>query len=105
MKKIPKSFNVFGRKVKITQKLPEKYAAKYAGWDLYGLFMYEDFTIYVDPSRSLDQQWQTLYHELGHALIYRTGLALDEGFDDGKHEMLVEMYANFIFDTFKDNFK
>jgi Zn-dependent peptidase ImmA (M78 family) len=102
MKKIPRSFNVLGKKIKITQKLPTKYAAKYAGWDLYGLFMYEDWTIYVDPNRSLEQQWQTLYHELLHCVFFRTGLAFDESFEDGKHEQICESVAGFIFDTFKD---
>lgn len=100
MKKIPRSYDVLGKKIKITQKLPTKYAAKYAGWDLYGLFIYEEWLIYIDPSRSLEMQWQTLYHEVGHCIMFRTGLAFDERFESGLEEQIVEAYAGFMFDSF-----
>lgn len=102
MKKLPRSFNVFGQKVSITNKLPVKYARRYAGEDynLWGLYIPHELLIYVNPNQSMEMQWRTLYHELGHVLMYRVGLPYSEEFGAGLHEQIVETYGNFIYETF-----
>ena len=102
MKKLPKSYTVLGQKIKITQKLEPQYLDRYAEYNLYGLYMHDKLEIYVSPDQSLESQWRTLFHELGHALCYRSGLAFDDQFRDGLHEQLVELYANFIYESFHD---
>lgn len=100
MKKLPKTFTVFGQKVKITHNLPEKYKASYQGYNLHGLYIPSEYLIYINPSQSQEQQWRTLYHECGHALMYRIGLPYSDEFGEGLHEQIVECYANFIYETF-----
>ena len=102
MKKLPKSYTVLGQKIKITQKLEPYYRAKYAEYNLYGLYIHDKLEIYVSPDQSLESQWRTLYHELLHALFYRTGLAFDDQFRDGQHEQICESVANFIYEAFHD---
>jgi Zn-dependent peptidase ImmA (M78 family) len=102
MKKLPKSFLVFGQKIKITNKLPMAYAKMYdeQNYNLWGLYLPHETTVYVNPKQSMEMQWRTLYHELGHALMYRIGLPYSEEFGAGLHEQIVETYANFIFESF-----
>lgn len=100
MKKLPRTYNVFGQKVTITNKLPLKYMRNFDGYNLWGLYMPQENQIYVNPNQSNEQQWRTLYHELGHALMYRVGLPYSEEFGDGLHEQIVETYANFIYESF-----
>ncbi len=100
MKKIPRSFKVFGQKVTISHKLPEKYQQNFEGYNLWGLYMPNELAIYINPEQGLEQQWRTLYHELGHALMYRIGLPYNNEFTDGLHEQIVEGYANFIYESF-----
>lgn len=102
MKKLPRTYTVFGQKVTITNKLPPKYAKFYDTETqyLWGLYIPHELTIYVNPNQSLEMQWRTLYHELGHALMYRIGLPYSEEFGAGLHEQIVETYANFIFESF-----
>jgi len=102
MKKLPKTFMVFGQKIKISNKLPIEYAKRYfdAGYSLWGLYIPQETTVYINPKQSLEMQWRTLYHELGHALMYRIGLPYSDDFGDGLHEQIVETYANFIYESF-----
>ena len=100
MGKLPKSFTVFGQKVTITNKLDPKYSLQMKNYDLWGLYIPHETKIYVNPKQSLENQWRTLYHELGHALMYRIGLPYSDEFGDGLHEQIVETYANFIYESF-----
>lgn len=102
MKKLPRSYTVFGQKVAITNKLPVEYAARYPEgvYHLWGLYIPHEQTIYVNPKQSIEMQWRTLYHELGHALMYRIGLPYSDEFGDGLHEQIVETYANFMYESF-----
>lgn len=102
MKKLPRTYTVFGQKVTITTKLPIDYAKRYmeSGYQLWGLYIPQECKVYVNPNQSLENQWKTLYHELGHALMFRIGLPYSDDFDDGLHEQIVETYANFMYESF-----
>ena len=102
MKKLPRNFTVFGQRVQITNKLPIQYAKQYdlTQYNLWGLYVPHEQLIYVNPNQSLEMQWRTLYHELGHALMYRVGLPYSDEFGAGLHEQIVETYANFMYESF-----
>ena len=102
MKKLPRSYTVFGQKIIITNKLPLAYAKMYESDNMYlwGLYIPHEQTVYVNPKQTLEMQWRTLYHELGHALMYRIGLPYNDEFGHGLHEQIVETYSNFIYESF-----
>ena len=61
-----------------------------------GLFHPHTFTIELRADQTPDNKMDTLYHELGHALINRIGIPLPEEVE----EMLVTIYAGFLTETF-----
>lgn len=105
MKKLPKQFTVFGKKIQIVTKTDKLTAEQKFFVDthfesLYGLYMDDHAMIWINPKNSLEIQWRTLYHELGHALMYRVSLPYGGEFPQNVHEVVVESYGNFIYEVF-----
>ena len=85
--KIKKSYNVFGRKIKVKfAKLDESIA---------GLYNDSIGTIFINEmllAKGLESQLQdTLIHELGHALFYR--VSIDQAVNWQVHEYIVNNMA------------
>ena len=79
---------VFGEKVKIKRcKLKGKY----------GDFNKDTFEIRIDSRLNKELYERTLLHELGHALTFRLGL--EQSIPEGVLEILVEGYANFLYES------
>jgi Zn-dependent peptidase ImmA (M78 family) len=92
-----KAFQVFGQEIKVELQKGPLFVD---GEHCLGYYDTEKKLIVIDKGLPLTTKLQTLYHELGHALLYRLGLEKTSLHHD-VHEIIVEGYAKFISDNFK----
>ena len=108
MKKLPKTVTILGLKHKIITKPNKKVEAilKEGGddYNLYGLYMGETNTIYINPTKSKEMQWRTLLHECFHALITRNGIRFTCMLDPQVEELLAETGSNCYFEIIEEIF-
>lgn len=97
-KSIKKTWNVYGQKVKV--KFVNDLVHPETHQPLYGLFDPERNAIYIRDGLDLKMTNATLYHELGHALMFRLGMT-QTTLDMNLHELIVEGFGNFIAENFK----
>lgn len=91
-----KCFDVFGQEIKINySKVP---VVNENNQILAGFYSIPDHQIFISPANEKETTL-TLYHELFHAIIYRTGAAQIISFD--AQEILCEGFANFIYENFE----
>lgn len=96
--RIKKAYDVFGQRIEVELKKGPLYLD--SGFQVRGYYEVENKKIVVDSTMSKDQIISTLYHELGHALLYRLGIDQTSTSHD-VHEMIVEGYSKFIMESFK----
>jgi len=96
---LPKKISVLGRKhtvtTRIDRKLPKEVARDYDG-----LFHGSTGKIWVNPRQNDENQWRTLFHEIGHAIMYRNGLRFSDLVDERVEEVIVETFGNVYFELF-----
>lgn len=97
-KAMKKTWTVFGQKIKV--KLVDELYHPDNGAPLYGLFDPDKNMIYVRNDLTAKQKEATLAHELGHALMFRLGIAQTTLSLD-LHEIIVEGFGNFIAENYK----
>ena len=99
MKIFPKSFslNIFGKKVpvKVIDGLMESGIA--------GLFKPQTEEIYIAKKQTKDDAVHTLLHEIGHAVIQRTGIK--QAIPHEIEEVIVENMATVIIENFTISLK
>lgn len=103
---LPRSVNVLGQKYKITHKHPKKYRSEFFSkeqlkeWEfgVDGRFFADTRTIWVSPHLSNEDQWRTLFHEIGHAVLIRNGVAYSGSIPSALEEILVETNASVFFE-------
>jgi Zn-dependent peptidase ImmA (M78 family) len=98
-KKLPKSVQVFGRKIPIKLVPKEELNSYIQGaegiWDTYTR------TIYINKEAPLIVQKYYIYHEMGHAIKTFTGL--DQILNPELQEIIVQSYATLIEDILKQH--
>lgn len=88
-----KSYMVFGKKVDVVVLDTQPKTSD--GLDAEGIFYPYEWKIVLDGALNSEQMKQTLYHELGHALMFRTGLT-QANISPEIQEMIVEIFATFF---------
>lgn len=92
---IPNGIIILGEKWKI------KFCKKALGNPNYdGICLREQREIVINPDLDLLEQYKTLWHEIGHALLSRSGVIYSGGLSAELEEIIVENYANLIHDIF-----
>ena len=86
---LPKHVDVFGQRYKVKMEVMENLA---------GLCDREKHIIYVNPIMPEVEQFQTLLHEVGHAVFSRVGLV--QSISPELEEIIVESIAT----AFAENF-
>jgi Zn-dependent peptidase ImmA (M78 family) len=100
---IPKSVNILGRKSKISTKFKKGTSQELKSImarDYDGLFHGSSGEIWINPRQDLECQWRTLFHEIGHGVMYRNGLRFSDLVDERVEEVIVETFANVYFELF-----
>lgn len=99
-----KKIDVLGRKYKITNKIPKKHPDLP---DTYmGLCMDDIGLIYLNKDlREGEEYWTTLFHELGHAVMYRNGVRFSGAIPLELEEIIVETMASGYYNLFKQMLK
>lgn len=92
-----KSWMVFGSRIKIVyvDGLRDE-----RGRDLAGVYLHYEKKIKLNSAIPAEEQARTLFHELGHALMYRVGLSQSD-LTSEQHELIVENFSNWMFETFE----
>lgn len=101
---LPRSVEVLGKKYKITKKFPKEKGKEDINKELQrefmGLFISDKDLIWINPKQSEEDQWRTLFHELGHATMFRNGVRFSGEVPDGLEEIIVETFASVFFECF-----
>lgn len=90
---------VFGQKVKVIIS-PKGLVEETTGRDLAGYYSYLEKTITLNGTLPPEEMNRTLYHELAHAVLHRTGMVQTDMTKD-HHELICENFSNWIFETFE----
>lgn len=93
--KLPKKVNVFGAKIKIKEQ---------DRIDMAGLFEASKKLITVKRDEDMEDRLKSLYHELGHAVSWRTGIWQTVNHNHDLEELYVENFAIFMHEFIKDNY-
>lgn len=101
-----KSVSVLGQKYKITLKEPEEAKeAREQGGLILGLFDGMASEIYINPKQDVVNKYRTLFHEMGHAVIHRSGLQGSGAVPMELEEMIVETMSNMQYEFLREFLK
>lgn len=99
-----KKLNVLGKDYKITNKVPVDIPL--AELDFMGLCMDDRGEIYINKEyKHGEKYWATLFHELGHATMYRNGIRNSGLIPIELEEIIVETMASVQYETTKQILK
>lgn len=99
-----KKITVLGKDYKIVKKLPKKLSEKVTQEELntyYGLCFMEEGLIWIHPKLTNEHFYRTLFHETGHATMYRNGVRFSGMIPMELEEILVETFASKEYETMK----
>lgn len=99
-----KSVNILGQKYKVSTKNPkgmppEMVDAHYGHCDREASF------IWINGKLNLEHKYRTLFHEMGHATFYRSGVSFSGAIPMELEEIIVEGFANQQYEFMRDYFK
>lgn len=92
---LPKEIELFGKVFTVT----EKKKIMYEGDECEGLFLPDTCEIYIKKDLNRENKVKTFIHELGHAMIWRTGLK-QSNLSEELEEIIVENYSTFLWELF-----
>jgi len=99
-----KSASILGQRYKITTKTPKDLTPEMVE-GLYGHCNRENNTIWINDKLSLEQKYRTLFHEMGHSVMYRNGVAFSGAIPMELEEILVETFASMQYEFMRDFIK
>lgn len=87
-----KRVDVLGKKYRVTRKFPSE-LSDYREEDLMGQCFDAKQVLFVNKEMSGEHYWTTLFHEIGHAVMYRNGLRFCGVFPSHLEEIVVETFS------------
>jgi len=95
------SLNVLGKRYRMTKKKCKGQPDGYMG-----LCSDDTATIYLAKNlREGEEYWTTLFHELGHGVLYRNGVRFSGAVSMEVEEIIVETMSNAYYNCFKQILK
>ena len=97
-----KNVTILGQKYKISKdnKMPEAILE-----ELHGYCDREKSIIWVNPKQSLEHKYRTLFHEMGHGVMYRNGVSFSGMIPIELEEIIVETMASMQYEFTRDFLK
>lgn len=99
-----KKVNILGMDFKVTSKLAKGDVKEIAD-QVMGYCHKEDSRIWINPKYSKEHYWRTLFHEMGHATMYRNGINFSGMIPYELEEILVETFASVFYEFNRDYIK
>lgn len=101
-----KKLNVLGKDYKISKKLSPDLAIQINEDDFMGLCMDDRGEIFINKAyKHGEKYWATLFHELGHATMYRNGIRNSSLVPIELEEIIVETMASVQYSTTREILK
>lgn len=100
-----KKINVLGKDYKILKNIPKKWELEINEAEFMGLCFDMKASIFVNPELTGEDYWTTLFHEVGHAVMYRSGVRNSGAITKEVEEIIVETMANVNYVLFKEILK
>lgn len=99
-----KSATILGQKYKVTTKTPKDLDPETAA-TLYGCCILDKNLIWINDKLNLEHKYRTLFHEMGHAVMYRNGVSFSGAIPMELEEILVETFASMQYEFMRDFLK
>lgn len=99
-----KSVKVLGQKYKITSKAPKDLSPEQVQ-GYFGTCDREKGSIWLNDRLDTEHKYRTLFHEMGHAVMYRNGVAFSGSVPIELEEILVETFASMQYEFLKEFLK
>lgn len=93
LNQLPRKVEVLGMKVRVKLEDMKKD-------HVLGNYKHLERVIRIEKSLPLDEKWQVLFHEMGHALFIRGGAAFTQHISEEFEELIVEQYAQLMWDFY-----
>lgn len=99
-----KSVSVLGQKYKITSRPPKELTPEQSE-GYFGICMRDKSLIWIHDKLDIEHKYRTLFHEMGHAAVYRSGISFSGAIPMELEEILVEVFANVQYEFMRDFLK
>ena len=98
-----KKVDILGQKFKVTHK--NKGVSQEMVDTHYGTCNREEHTIWINEKLSTEHKYRTLFHEMGHATFYRSGVSFSGAIPMELEEILVEVFSSQQYEFMRDFIK
>ena len=99
-----KSVNILGQKYKVTHKAPKDLTPEQSE-GYFGICNREDGSIWISERLNIEHKYRTLFHEMGHAVMYRNGVSFSGAIPIELEEILVETFSSMQYEFLRDFLK
>ena len=88
-----KKVNVLGQRYRVTTKNPKGMPSEMLE-SHYGICDRESNSIWINEKLNTEHKYRTLFHEMGHATFYRSGISFSGAIPMELEEIIVEVFAS-----------
>ena len=99
-----KKVSILGQKYKISTKTPKGMSDEMAE-NYYGWIEKDKGHIWIRKDLTLEQQYRTLMHEMGHGVFYRNGINFSGMIPGELEEIIVETFSSMQYEFLRDFIK
>lgn len=99
-----KHINILGQKYRVTTKTPKGMPAELLE-NHYGICDRESNSIWINEKLNSEHKYRTLFHEMGHATFYRSGISFSGAIPMELEEIIVEVFASQQYEFLRDLIK
>ena len=95
---------ILGQKYKISTKTPKDISPETLD-QYHGYCQREKNFIWINDRLDMEHKYRTLFHEMGHAVMYRNGVTFSGAIPIEMEEILVETFASMQYEFMRDFLK
>ena len=99
-----KSVNILGQKYKLTFKAPKDLTPEQAE-GYFGVCYRDKSLIWISQKLDIEHRYRTLFHEMGHGVMYRSGVSFSGAIPLELEEIIVETFSSMQYEFLRDFLK